>query len=117
MASSSDSFLSGAVAFNRRADIRYEFDKEKSQTAVKDGFGSTAAVRIVNISKGGMALEADHYIEPSTLLSIVLPSKDKFGSMRLVMRVRTAESASPGLWKIGCVFSRKLNDTELLALM
>jgi hypothetical protein len=110
-------FPSGGLNFDRRADVRYEYDDGRADRGVRADEGTTYPVHVRNISVGGLAFLTDRRIEPSTLLSLELPSKDEVGWRRLVMRVRTAEAVWPGRWMIGCVFARKLSNFELLALL
>ena len=108
---------SGAAQFDRRTTVRYEFDPESVTPRVRDDQGTSCQVRLQNLSAGGLSFLADRRIEPHTLLSVELPSKDEFGKRRLTMRVRSADSLSPGAWKIGCEFGRPLTSLELLALL
>ena len=119
MADSAGSFasdLAQMAQFDRRASVRYEL-ASGADTRLLGGQGASCPVRIQNLSAGGLAFLADRRIEPHTLLSVELPSKDEFGSRRLVLRVRSVEALSPGVWKIGCEFSRPLSSLELLALL
>ena len=101
----------------RRATVRYEVDSASASTHVLDGQGTTCVVHIQDLAAGGLAFLADRRIEPHTRLSAELPSKDECGSRRLLMRVRSAAVVSPGVWRIGCEFSRPLSSLELLALL
>jgi hypothetical protein len=103
--------------FNRRTTVRYEFDAESVTPRVRDDQGATSEVRLKNLSAGGLSFIADRRIEPHTLLSVEIRSKDELGSRRLVMRVRSAEALLPGAWMIGCEFGRPLSSFELLALI
>jgi hypothetical protein len=109
--------LSGPVNFDRRVDVRYELENEQATPRILDRGEPPCSVRMQNLSAGGLAFLAERRIEPHTLLSVDLPCKDQFGSRRLVMRVRTAELWSAGVWKIGCEFSRPLTSLEILALL
>ena len=111
------SFLSGGLNFDRRTDLRYEVDPDRADHSVRSEEGAAYPVHVRNLSAGGLAFLTDRRIEPSTLLSVELPSKDEAGTRRLVMRVRTAEQVWPGRWMIGCAFARKLSNSELLALL
>jgi hypothetical protein len=115
-ASPMSSHLGEVFPFDRRTSARYEYEPHDGDAAVRAD-SQAFSVRILNLSAGGLAFLADQYIERSTLLSLELPSKDEFGSRRLVMCVRTAESQPVGGWKIGCEFVRKLTPLELLALL
>lgn len=108
--------LQGVFACDRRADARYEYEASGETPALADRQESFS-VRILNLSAGGLALLADQRIERGTLLSVELPSKDEYGSRRLVMAVKKVEAEPAGSWKIGCQFSRKLSALELLALL
>jgi hypothetical protein len=111
------SFLCGALDFDRRVDVRYEYDPGRADRAVHGDEGSTCPAHVRNVSAGGLAFETDRWIEPSTLLSVELPSTDEAGTRRLVMRVRSAEQVAAGRWLLGCAFSRRLSSVELLALL
>jgi len=106
-----------AMDFNRRADVRYRCGNAPGKITVQTGPGETCAVRLVDISAGGAALESDKRIEPSSFVSIEVPTKDAFGKTTLVMRVTTAVLMPDGTWKIGGTFARKLSATELLAIL
>jgi hypothetical protein len=113
----SASGLGATASFDRRATVRYVIKSESADARLIDGQGPPCAVRVQNLSAKGLAFLADRRIEPHTLLSVELPSKDEFGSRRLVMRVRAAAALSAGVWMIGCEFSRPLSSLELLALL
>jgi hypothetical protein len=109
--------LSEALALERRGTARYEFDSESATPLPARCDGTDFPVRIQDLSAGGLALLADRRIEPGTLLSVDLPTRDEFGTRRLVMRVRFAAALSADTWKIGCEFGRLLSANELLALL
>jgi hypothetical protein len=105
------------LQFDRRTNVRYELEPECANPRLLDEPGTTCAVQMQNISAGGLAFLADRRIEPFTLLSVDLPSKDELASRRLTMRVRSAEAVTSGVWKIGCEFGRPLTGPELLGLL
>jgi hypothetical protein len=111
------SSLSLSVPLDRRTHVRYEFNSAEDSQFVNDGQGTPFAVHVQNISAGGLSFLADRRIEPGSMLSLELPSKDRFGARHLVMRVRGIEEVSKDAWRIGCEFSRPLSSLELLALL
>ncbi len=108
--------LAGVFSLDRRADARYEYEPRGDAPCTHNGSVSFS-VRIRNISAGGLGLLTDHRIERGTLLSVILPCKDEFGTRRLVMSVKTADQLPSGEWVIGGEFARKLSAFELLALL
>lgn len=110
------SSLGGVFSLDRRTDARYEYEPRGEAPCKHDGTTSFS-VRVRNISAGGLGLVTDHRIERGTLLSVVLPCKDEFGSRRLVVSVKTADLLPSGEWVIGGEFARKLSAMELLSLL
>jgi hypothetical protein len=108
--------LAGVFSLDRRTDARYEYEP-RGDAPCTHVDSVSFAVRVRNISAGGLGLVTDHRIERGTLLSVVLPCKDEFGSRRLVMSVKTADPLPSGEWMIGGEFARKLSAFELLALL
>jgi hypothetical protein len=110
------SSLAGVFNIDRRTDARYEYEPRGDAPCSHTGSVSFS-VRVRYLSAGGMGLLTDHRVERGTLLSVVLPSKDEFGTRRLVMSVKTADVLPSGEWIIGGEFARKLSASELLALL
>jgi hypothetical protein len=113
---SQSSSLGGVFSIDRRTDARYEYEAGGDAPCTHAGSVSFS-VRVRNLSAGGLGLVTDHRIERGTLLSVILPSKDEFGSRRLVVSVKTADLLPSGEWMIGGEFARKLSAFELLALL
>jgi hypothetical protein len=103
--------------YDRRTDARYRTGQNTKNIEVRLEAGETCSVRILDISAGGLALEADRRLEVTSLLSIEVPTKDEFGTTRLVVRVASVAPQAGGTWKIGCTFARKLSPSELLAIL
>jgi hypothetical protein len=71
---------------------------------------------LLDVLKFKVGFPAEQRIEPHTLLSVELPSPDP-NSLRKLMSVRSATAVSPGVWRIGCEFRRRLGSGELLPLL
>lgn len=104
------------LGMDRRAHPRHRVSDD-IETNVQVAEGETCRIRVLDISHSGLAFQTDRRVEPGTILSVELPSKDRWGTMRLVMRVMNAETSTDGSWKIGCSFTRHLTQFELLALL
>ena len=105
------------VPFDRRASVRYQHDTQGNVQVLDNQERASFSVHVQNLSAGGLGLLADRRIEPHSLLALELPSRDAGGSQRFVICVRSAEMVSPGVWRIGCEFTRPLTILELQALL
>ncbi len=110
-------YFTYAHVSERRAAVRYSVPKDGANKAIRDEQGKSWDARVCNLSSGGICVLVNHRVHPGELLNIDLATKDDSGSRRLLARVVRVESDSPGWWRVGCSFTRRLSDFELLALL
>ena len=81
--------------------------------------GSTAArfVQVENLSAAGVALRNDRVPLLGTILVITLESRVVEALLPRLVRVRHVQPAGEGAWVIGCTFSVRLNEGELVGYL
>lgn len=107
---------------DRRAAVRYpcsedSFGPENSCrpiTAMKKEAWS-AVVR--DLSTGGVGIVVNRRFEPGTLLSVELQDAERTAGRTLLVRVVRLTQEDKEHWLLGCAFTNKLTETELLTLM
>jgi hypothetical protein len=102
---------------NRRGTRRLAYDGKNGPRNVRDEQGQLLAAEVCDISQRGIGLVLERRVEPASMLNIELPSKNELGVLKMVARVANVRSQPPGGWYVGCLFLRKLDDVELLALL
>ncbi|MBY0523266.1 MAG: PilZ domain-containing protein [Gemmataceae bacterium] len=112
-----------ASGAERRASVRYPCDPEsfsadntcRPLTARRKDESWTATVR--DLSTGGVGIVVNRRFEPGTLLSIELQDADRLSARTLLVRVVRLTKEGKEHWLLGCAFTTKLSEAELLALM
>jgi PilZ domain len=120
VAMSEKSAKSGA---ERRASIRYPCDPEsfgpenscRPITVARKSESWSAIVR--DLSTGGAGIVVNRRFEPGTLLSVDLQDAEKTSNRTLLVRVVRITKEGKDSWLLGCAFTHKLTDAELLTLM
>ena len=106
----------------RRASIRYPCDAESFSpenscrpiTATqKDAWGAT----VRDLSTIGMGLVVSRRFELGTLLIVDLEDADHTSRSSMLVRVVRISQESKASWLLGCAFTTKLTESELLSLM
>ena len=118
--------MTGAVSpmptQERRASIRYACDPESFSsdnscrpiaTSQKDSW--SASVR--NLSTGGVGLLVNRRFELGTLLTVDLEDAERTSHSSLLVRVVHIAPEANNCWLLGCAFTHKLTESELLSLM
>ena len=106
----------------RRAAVRYSCSEEsfgpentcRPITAMKKESWS-ATVR--DLSTGGVGILVNRRFEPGTLLSVELQDPEKTSERTLLVRVVRLTQQDKDHWLLGCAFTSKLSEAELLSLM
>jgi hypothetical protein len=109
--------LAEVAGGNRRSARRFAYEVTDGPRSVRDEQGRTHSARVVDLSHAGIGLVLDHRPEQGTLLTIELPSKNEAGSAKLVARVSNVRAQKPQGWYAGCLFLRRLDEFELLAVL
>jgi hypothetical protein len=106
----------------RRASVRY--------SCSEDSFSSTnpcrpitspqkenwsAAVR--DLSTGGIGLVVNRRFEMGTLLTVDLHDATQTSTRSLLVRVVRVNQETNNHWVLGCAFTSKMSESELLGLM
>jgi len=107
---------------DRRASVRYSCSEEsfgpenscRPITAMKKESWS-AVVR--DVSTGGVGILVNRRFEPGTLLSVELQDAEKTAARTLLVRVVRLTQQDKDHWLLGCAFTSKLSESELLTLM
>jgi hypothetical protein len=99
---------------DRRSHPRHSADVQATCRRVNHT-NELMAVRIRNVSRGGVNFACNHCLEPGTLLRIDLPHEgdDEAAVLACVMHCNMTPD---GLYSIGCSFSDELGDGELQEL-
>jgi hypothetical protein len=104
------------VEEDRRTWVRFPCDVEIQAEPTGRG-GETKqerlAVRVRDVSQGGIALVVNRPFQPGTLLSVELPTAEE-GSAALACVVHVRPRGE-GEWLLGCNFARELADADLRA--
>jgi hypothetical protein len=108
--------LSESAGGNRRGTRRLDYEGAAPR-AIRDEQGLSLSGQVQDISRNGIGLVVDRRPERDSLLTVELPSKDELGFLKVVARVSNVRSHLGDRWYVGCLFLRKLNDTELLSLL
>lgn len=107
----------------RRASIRYpssveSFSPESYCRPVAAAFLEDTWQAIVrDFSTGGIGLVVNRRFEPGTVLAVDLQDSEQTTRSTLLVRVVRVTEQGPDFWLLGCAFTRKLTDAELLTLM
>jgi hypothetical protein len=107
----------------RRASIRYPCDPEsfgpdnscRPITLTRKTDSWSAVVR--DLSTGGVGIVVNRRFEAGTLLAVDLQDAEQTTTRSLLVRVVRVTKEDRDHWLLGCAFTSKLSDAELLALM
>ncbi len=102
---------------NRRGCRRFSYQVAEGPHSVRDEQGTVLSACVVDVSHTGIGLVLDRRLEQGSLLHIELPSKNEAGSVKLVARVTNVRVQPSQGWYAGCLFLRRLDDFELLAVL
>jgi len=106
----------------RRASVRYSCDPESFSddnacrpiTATqKDSWSAT----VRDLSTGGIGLVVSRRFELGTLLIVDLEDAEHTTRSSLLVRVVHIAQDERAAWVLGCAFTHKLSESELLSLM
>jgi hypothetical protein len=100
--------LNGSVAEEERRDW-VRFPCTLALACQPAGAAERFAVRVENVSRGGISLAGARRFEPGELLSVELPGE---GTAVLACVVR-ADAGAAGGWVLGCTFAAELSDEDL----
>jgi hypothetical protein len=75
------------------------------------------AATVRDLSTGGAGIVVNRRFEPGTLLSVELQDAEQTVNRILLVRVVRVSQDANGRWLLGCAFTSKLTDAELLSLM
>lgn len=106
----------------RRASVRYpcsadSFSADNSCRPITARRGEAWAATVRDLSTGGVGIVVNRRFEPGTLLSVELQDAEQTVNRILLVRVVRVSADENGRWLLGCAFTSKLTDGELLALM
>jgi hypothetical protein len=99
------------VEDERRLWVRYAADRETAVNLAHGEEPRRLAVRVRDISVGGVNLITDHPFHPGQILGLELPSNDE-PEVALACVIH-AGSVGQGKWSLGCAFSRELAPADL----
>jgi hypothetical protein len=113
---------SGSSGAERRASVRYPCSTESFSTdnscrpiTARKNEAWSAVVR--DVSTGGVGIVVNRRFEPGTLLSVELQDAEQTVNRTLLVRVVRVLRDGDDQWLLGCAFTNKLTDADLLALM
>ena len=106
----------------RRASVRYPcsedgfgIDNSCRPVGTKKSESWSASVR--DLSTGGIGLVVNRRFEPATLLTVELHDSEEAVSRMLLVRVVRVTQLDRTAWLLGCEFTSKMTETDLLTLM
>ncbi|MBL8794739.1 MAG: PilZ domain-containing protein [Planctomycetia bacterium] len=106
----------------RRGSVRYPCSAESFSTdnscrpiTATKREAWTAIIR--DLSTGGMGIIVPRRFEPGTLLTIDLEDAARTSHNSFVVRVMHITQETENSWLLGCAFTSKLSEAELLSLM
>jgi hypothetical protein len=106
----------------RRASVRYpcsteSFSPDNTCRPITAHRNEAWAATVRDLSTGGVGIIVNRRFEPGTLLSIELQDAEQTVNRNLLVRVVRVTRDGDDRWLLGCAFTSKLTDAELLALM
>jgi len=106
----------------RRGSVRYPCSTESFSTdnscrpiTATKREAWTAIIR--DLSTGGMGIIVPRRFEPGTLLTVDLEDAARTSHNSFVVRVMHITQETDNSWLLGCAFTAKLSESELLGLM
>jgi hypothetical protein len=82
-----------------------------------DRFGRNIVVELVDLSEDGVGVWSAEPAECGSPVTIALPARRSYKRLQLSAKVVECRVASPGLWRIGFLFDRRLDALELAAAL
>jgi hypothetical protein len=106
----------------RRASVRYpcseeNFSSDNSCRPITARKNEAWAATVRDLSTGGVGIVVNRRFEPGTLLSVELQDSEQTVNRNLLVRVVRVLEQGEGRWLLGCAFTNKLSDADLLTLM
>ncbi len=106
----------------KRAAVRYpcdtdSFSQDNSCRPISAHRNDTWSATVRDLSTGGVGIVVNRRFEPGTLLSVELQDAEQTTNRILLVRVVRVLREEGDKWLLGCAFTTKLTDAELLALM
>lgn len=101
---------------DHRAWVRFPCQAKTSLRAVVSAASEQETAQVINISAGGLAVQASRPYESGTLLSLELGGGGQ-PARTVQARVVHAVPQPNGQWLLGCTFVSELGEQDLLALM
>jgi hypothetical protein len=102
---------------DKRAWVRHPCTIHTTCHSNGDGPAVSESARILDISRGGLALLVTGPFEAGTLLAIDLPLGSQGSKRRVLARVVHRKGRDGRYWVLGCAFTQPLSPEELQALM
>ncbi len=109
--------LSTQSKVERRATVRYGCDLDSRCRRITTGEKDFWLARILNISAAGIGLLVSRRFELGTLLAVTLQGNDETSLHTVMARVANVRSEAANRWILGCAFTTRLSEEEILALV
>jgi hypothetical protein len=106
----------------RRASVRYQctpenFSADNSCRPITARKSEAWSAMVRDLSTGGVGILVNRRFEPGTLLSVELQDVEQTVARVLLVRVVRITRQDQETYLLGCAFTTKLSDADLLALM
>ncbi len=106
----------------RRASVRYpcsedSFGPDNSCRPITATRKESWSAVVRDLSTGGVGILVNRRFEPGTLLSVELQDPEKTAARTLLVRVVRLIQQDKDHWLLGCAFTTKLSEADLLTLM
>jgi hypothetical protein len=106
----------------RRASVRYpcsedSFGPDNSCRPITAMRKESWLAAVRDLSTGGVGIVVNRRFEPGTLLSVELQDAEKTSARTLLVRVVRLTQEDKDHWLLGCAFTTKLSEADLLTLM
>src|SRR5438093_1288272 len=108
---------SGLTALDRREALRLAIHRDTAAHLIAAVGETFWPARVIDLSARGVRLLLRRRFEPGKLVLVELANGRRVFSCALVMRVAHLTLQPDGAYILGAEFSRKLSQTELMALM
>jgi hypothetical protein len=106
----------------RRASVRYtcdpeSFSPENSCRPITAPSREAWSAIVRDLSTSGIGIIVNRRFEPGTLLKVDLEDAEHTTSTTLLVRVARISQEDPTSWLLGCTFTTKMTESDLLSLM
>ncbi len=108
---------SGQPKVERRAAVRFGCDLDSRCRRITTGEKDFWSGKILNISATGIGLMVGRRFELGTLLGITLQGNDENSVHTVMARVANVRREEGNRWILGCAFTTRLSEDEILALV